>query len=76
MNGSVAFREHLKKTVKERGLKGQVMITGTSCLDFCPAQGCTIAIYPDNEWAIVDISPESEEAVLARALGGPPVSEG
>ncbi|MDP2307028.1 MAG: (2Fe-2S) ferredoxin domain-containing protein [Pseudomonadota bacterium] len=71
MNGGVAFREHLKKAVKERGLKGQVMITGTSCMDFCPAQGCVVAFYPENEWRIVDPTPEEEEAVLQRAIRGP-----
>ncbi|MDP2313348.1 MAG: hypothetical protein Q8P41_10615 [Pseudomonadota bacterium] len=71
MNGSTTFREHLKKAVKERGLKGQVMITGTSCLDFCPAEGCVVAFYPDNEWMIIEATRENEEVVLARAIRGP-----
>ena len=70
-NDSVGFRDRIKALVKARGLKGQVMVTGTSCLDYCPAQGCTVAFYPENKWAIVEISPASEEAVLARALAGP-----
>ncbi len=70
MNGGTGLRERLKKTVKERGLKGRVMITGTSCLDFCPTQGCVVAFYPENQWAIVDTAPEGDEALLARALDG------
>ncbi len=76
MNDSAGFRDRIKQLVKARGLKGQVMVTGTSCLDYCPAQGCTVAFYPENKWAIVDISPESEEAVLARALAGPAADQG
>jgi predicted metal-binding protein len=70
MNGGTALRERLKKTVKERGLKGRVMVTGTSCMDFCPAQGCVVAYYPENEWRIVDTAPEGDEAILHRALEG------
>jgi (2Fe-2S) ferredoxin len=75
MNGATGFRERLKKTVKERGLKGKVLITSTGCMDYCPAQGCTVAYYPENEWAIVEVSAEAEEEVLARALAGPTPGE-
>lgn len=71
MNGGTALRERLKRTVKERGLKGTVMITGTSCMDFCPNQGCVVAFYPENAWEIVDTEPEGDDALLARALNGP-----
>lgn len=69
MNGGGALRERLKKAVKERGLKGTVMITGTSCLDVCPAQGGIVAFQPDNEWVLTETGPEVDEAILARALG-------
>ena len=70
MNGGAGLRERLKKTVKERGLKGRVMITGSRCLDFCPAQGCVVALYPENEWRIVDADAANDEALLERAITG------
>lgn len=71
LNGGTELRERLKKAVKERGLKGQVKITGTSCLDFCPNQGCVVAYYPENEWEIVDGTPDQDEDILRRAVEGP-----
>ena len=49
----IAFREKLKHAGKARGLKRQVMVTQSGCLDYCPASGCTVAIYPENTWSIV-----------------------
>lgn len=69
-NGAIELRERLKKTVKERGLKRQVLVTQSGCLDHCPQTGCTVAIYPENEWAVVECTPEEEEALLARILEG------
>lgn len=73
LNGGTALRERLKKAVKEGGLKGTVMITGTSCLDFCPTQGCVVAFYPENQWELVDGDADGDAALLARALSGPSV---
>lgn len=70
MNGGGALRERLKKTVKERGLKGQLIVTGTGCLDLCPAQGGVVVYYPDNDWQLTETGPEVDEAILARALEG------
>ena len=55
-NGAIAFREKLKHAVKARGLKRQVMVTQSGCLDYCPASGCTVAIYPENTWSIVEMA--------------------
>ena len=68
MNGSIGMRDRMKAKLKERGLKGQLIVTGTSCLDYCPAQGCTVAIWPDGEFLISDVSPEAEEALIERGL--------
>lgn len=73
-NGGGALRERLKKVVKERGLKGQVMVTGTSCMDVCPTEGCLVAFYPENLWEIVDAAPAGDEALLARLVEGVPTS--
>lgn len=70
MNGSVELRERLKKAVKARGLKGQVLVTGSSCLGYCPPQGCAVGILPDDEWGIVDVTPEDESDLLDRICQG------
>lgn len=70
MNGGAALRERLKKTVKERGLKGRLQVTGTGCLDICPSQGCVVVYYPENDWQIVEGEPAGDEAILDRALAG------
>src|SRR5262245_38265340 len=67
-NGSAGMRERMKVAVKARGLKGQISVTGTSCMDHCPAEGCTVAIWPEGEFLISEISPEAEEALIERAL--------
>lgn len=69
-NGAVAFREKLKHAVKARGLKRQVMVTQSGCLDYCPTEGCTVAIYPENEWLLTDTGDADAEALLARILEG------
>lgn len=62
------MRDRLKHELKARGLKGEVMVTGTSCLGFCPAEGCTVAFYPEGEFMISDVSPEAEAEILEKAL--------
>jgi predicted metal-binding protein len=68
MNGSNALRDTLKKTVKERGLKGTVMVTGTGCLDVCPLEGCTVGFYPEAEFFVSPTGEAGAEALLARLL--------
>lgn len=70
MNGSLGLRERLKGEVKARGLKDKVMVTGTTCLGYCPAQGCAVGFVPDGDWAIVDITEEDEAALLERLTRG------
>lgn len=72
MNGGLRLREQLKVAVKERGLKGKVKVTGTGCLDYCPASGCVVAFYPENEWAITDTDAPAADALLARLVDGLP----
>ena len=68
VNGSGPFRELLKKTVKERGLKGTVVVTQTGCLDICPTAGCAIAYHPDGEFFVSDTTPEAADAAIAHLL--------
>lgn len=65
-NGAEVVIGHLKKTVKERGLKGKVVATRSGCLDLCPDQGCIVAFQPDGEFFHAECTVEEAEAVLAR----------
>lgn len=75
-NGSVALRETLKHAVKARGLKRQVLVTQSGCLDVCPASGCAVAFYPENTWYIAD--PGEADQLLAQLIEGtsPPETTG
>jgi predicted metal-binding protein len=68
MNGSLGLRERLKAEIKSRGLKGRVIVTGTSCLDYCPAQGCAVGFHPDGEFFLADVN--DDQLILDRLLKG------
>ncbi len=68
MNGGAQLRDYLKKTVKERGLKGDVIVTGTGCIDICPAHGCAVAFQPDGEFFVSDTDEASAEALIAHLV--------
>jgi predicted metal-binding protein len=67
-NGGAELRERLKLAVKERGLKGTVIVTSTGCMDICPADACLVAFQPDGEFALVSGAPEDDAALLDRLL--------
>jgi predicted metal-binding protein len=67
-NGGAELRERLKLTVKERGLKGRVIVTSTGCMDLCPADGCLVGFQPDGDFAVVSGQPAEDEALLERLL--------
>lgn len=68
MNGSPRLREQIKVAVKAAGLKGKVKVTATGCLDFCPADGCVVAFYPENSWEIVASTDEATGIELFERL--------
>ncbi len=70
MNGSGRLREQVKVAVKAAGLKGRVKVTGTGCLDFCPAEGCVVAFYPENTWEIVPTDEASAVELFERLKAG------
>lgn len=47
--GGKASLKALKRSLKERELRGQVMITKINCLDQC-GRGPVIVVYPDGVW--------------------------
>ncbi len=67
-NGAQSLLEQLKKTVKERGLKGRYIVTKTGCLDICPEKGCIVGFQPEGEFFHVDCSPSSAESLLAKLV--------
>ena len=68
-NGGLDLRDRLKVKIKERGLKGTVIVTGTSCLDLCPAAGCMIGFQPDGEFFVVPTDEAGDDALIERLLG-------
>ena len=58
---------------QQLGLLTRVFITETKCLGPCPAQGTTIAVYPENVW-YTSVSPSDvEEITQEHMVGGRPV---
>lgn len=47
--GGVELCEALKSAVKEKGLKNEVRVARSGCLDLCE-QGPNAFIYPGEEW--------------------------
>ncbi|HEV7843386.1 MAG TPA: (2Fe-2S) ferredoxin domain-containing protein [Pyrinomonadaceae bacterium] len=47
--GAKASAKILKHAVRERGLKGQVMVTKVKCLDQC-GRGPVVVVYPEGVW--------------------------
>ncbi len=69
-NGSQALIDQLKKTVKERGLKGRYVVTRSGCLDVCPEAGCIVGFQPEGEFFHVECTVKAGEALLARLVEG------
>ena len=67
-HGGIELRERLNAAVKERGLMGELLVNGASCLGFCPDKGCAVGIHPDNEWLLVESCADDEAALLQRIL--------
>lgn len=70
MNGAEALLGQLKKTVKERGLKGRVVATKSGCLDICPDRGCIVGFHPEGEFFHEECTPEAGERLLQRLTEG------
>jgi (2Fe-2S) ferredoxin len=47
--GADAVRDRFAQRIAELGLRDQVRIVRTSCLDNC-SRGPTLAVYPDDVW--------------------------
>lgn len=47
--GSEALAGQMKDLIRDRGLKGSVLVSRTGCLKHCSI-GVTAVVYPDNVW--------------------------
>lgn len=70
--GSEALFETLKSMLRERGLKGRVIVNRTSCLKHC-SRGITLAVQPDNVWYGGVTGNDLEEICASHVEGGEPV---
>ena len=75
--GGAELRDWLKDRIRERGLKGRVLSSRTSCLGVCSAKGVTVDIVPgpggERRMLVLDATSEREALwtqVEACLLGG------
>ena len=71
--GSEELLNAIKAAVAERGLRDQVMVTGTRCLKHC-SQGNTVAVQPENVW-YAKVTPADVDAICDAHLRGASVVE-
>ncbi len=70
--GSEEVCSVLRKQIVERGLKGQIRINKTGCLDQC-GNGPVIVVYPEGIW-YAHVKPEDcQEIVESHLLNDQPV---
>jgi len=72
LQGGQAVFDELRKQTTERGLKGQIRVNKSGCLDQC-GNGPMVVVYPDGIW-YAGVSPQDcEEIVVSHLLADKPV---
>src|SRR5688572_17600642 len=72
LDGSEQVLENLRKEIAELGLKKEIRINKTGCLDQC-GNGPMIVVYPEAVW-YAHVKPEDcHEIVQSHLLGDKPV---
>jgi sirohydrochlorin cobaltochelatase len=66
--GAKASLKELKRTVKDNGLRGAVMITKVKCLGQC-GRGPVMVVYPDGVW-YGGVSGDFARAIVGEHLSG------
>jgi (2Fe-2S) ferredoxin len=64
--GGLELCESLKHSIKEKGLKKQVRVARSGCLDLCE-QGPNVFINPDGDWCS-GVKPEDAPAILEKLV--------
>jgi (2Fe-2S) ferredoxin len=73
-DGAAEIHRLLKEGVAARGLKKQIRVNKTGCLDQC-GHGPMVAIYPENVWyARVDVA-GARRILEDHLIGGRPVAD-
>lgn len=70
--GAKKLKDELKEALKAAGLKKQVRILETSCMDQCE-HAAVCVVYPDNVWYSFTKSRDVSEIVDEHLIGGKPV---
>ncbi len=60
--GGLELCEALKAGVKKAGLKGQVRVARSGCLDLCE-KGPNVFLYPNGEW-LSGLTPEDADRII------------
>jgi (2Fe-2S) ferredoxin len=72
-NGAGALRDALAGAIDAEGLRSEVRLVRTTCLDNC-SQGPVMAIYPDDVWYRKVQAADVPEIVASHLKGGRPVA--
>ncbi len=71
--GSEAVLEQMRKCIKERGLRKEIRINKSGCLDQC-GNGPMVVVYPDGVWYAKVKPADCEEIVESHLLGEKPIN--
>ena len=68
-HGSQAIFAALLEARAKRGLVASVYVTMTGCLGPCPAEGCSVVVYPEGVWyagvTLADVGEIVEQHMVA-----------
>lgn len=70
--GGMLIRDHLKKLVVERELRGQIRVNSANCLGQCE-HGVTVVVYPDAVWYGFVRPEDADEIFESHLVGNCPV---